>query len=337
MTVAASLSFLTPRAGAALLLALVPLVALGIGARRVERVREVLRLTPAAHSHNRRRAGLLVLTIALLALAATQPVVRTQASLRTRTDAQVFVVLDTSRSMAAAPSPRGATRLARAKRIAISLGSRLGDVPVGVATFTDRVLPDLFPTANRAAFDSSVSAVTIEDPPPREASTVATTFDALSALATQGFFPDGVHKRAVVVVTDGESAPFDPAAVASALAHHGVRLVVVRVGTGADRVWTQDGSPEPDYRPDPAGAQLAVASLEAALGDRDTSDPAAFARAAVGSGPSVRAGMELRTRTLAPVPALLALVPLLLLLLPPPTRARSYRLRAGQTTRGASA
>ncbi|HEX3805671.1 MAG TPA: vWA domain-containing protein [Gaiellaceae bacterium] len=320
-----------------MLFAVVPLVALGMGARRVEAVRRALRLPPPDRSHNLRRAALLVLTVALLALAATQPVVHTRALLRTRTDAQVFIVLDTSRSMAAAPSPAGASRLARAERIAISLGAHLGDLPIGVATFTDRVLPDLFPTANRAAFDSSVSAVTIEAPPPREASTVATTFDALSALATQGFFPDGVHKRAVVVLTDGETAPFDPAAVASALAHHGVRLIVVRVGTGADRVWRPVASAEPAYRPNPAGARLAVASLEAAMGARHTADPAAFVRRAVGSGPSAQTGVEVRTRTLAPVPALMALVPLLLLLLPPSTRPHSYRLRAGQTTRRASA
>ena len=87
----------------------------------------------------------------------------------------------------------------RAKQIALALAPQFGDVPVGVATFTDRVLPDLFPTADRAAFDSAVTAVTIEDPPPASSSRrTATTFDALP-VATEGFFPAGVHKRVVIV------------------------------------------------------------------------------------------------------------------------------------------
>ena len=96
-----------------------------------------------------------------------QPAIRTQTPRRQRTDAQAFVVIDTSRSMAARPSPTGASRLQRAKQLALAIGPQLGDVPVGVATFTDRVLPDLFPTSDRATYDSTVSALGIEDPPPR--------------------------------------------------------------------------------------------------------------------------------------------------------------------------
>ena len=141
-------------------------------------------------------------------------------------------------------SPSAPKRLARAKRAALDAAASLGDVPVGVATFTDRVLPILFPTANRAAFDSAVEALTIEDPPPRDVNTVATSFGALAALGTQGFFPSRVHKRAAIVVTDGESRPFDPGTLASTLSGHGIRLAVVPVGTGGDRVFRPDGKPE---------------------------------------------------------------------------------------------
>jgi hypothetical protein len=210
--------------------------------------------------------------------------------------------------MAAAATPTGPTRLKRAKEIALGLGAKLGDVPVGVATFTDRVLPDLFPTADQAAFDSTVTAVSIEDPPPRLVATTATTFDALSALGTQGFFPDTVRKRVVIVVTDGESAPFDPATVASSLLDHGVRLDIVRVGGGADRVWTANGRPEAAYRPDPAGARRSIASLDEALGQRASGDPAAFVRREIGTGPTATITLTLRERTLAFVPVLVALV-----------------------------
>jgi hypothetical protein len=304
---AVSLTFLTPRAGLLALLGLVPVIAFLDAARRVDRTRSLLRLPAPPRAKRRLHAVVLAAIVALLAVTTMQPALRTQATLRARTDAQVFVVLDTSRSMTAAPSARSATRLARAKRIARNLAAELGDVPVGVATFTDRVLPDLFPTSDHAVFDSTVSAVGIEDPPPRDVNPVATTFGALSSLATQGFFPDHVHKRVAVVVTDGESAPFDPNAVASSLDEHDVRLTVVRVGGGADRVWGANGKPEVAYRADPAGARRQIDSLESALGGSRGVTPASFVERAVGNGPRRAVGIAPRTRTLAPLPALIAL------------------------------
>lgn len=303
---AASFAFLTPWAGVLVLLAALPLAALVLGARRAEAIRSLLGLRAGPRSSRAPRAALVTGIVGLLAVAAMQPVIRTHGSLRERTDAQAFVVLDTSRSMAASPSPTSPTRLARAKAIALGIGSQLPDVPVGVATFTDRVLPDLFPTADRAAFDSTVASVGIEDPPPRDVNPVATTFDALSALATQGFFPDSAHRRVVLLLTDGESAAFDAGGVASALRDHGVRLAVVRVGGAGERVFGPNGKPESAYRADPAGARRAVASLASALGEPAAPDPVAFARRALGSGPTVAVGVRPHTYALAPLAVLLA-------------------------------
>jgi hypothetical protein len=339
---AASFAFLTPWAAVLVVLAFVPLAAFAAGARRVGAARRTLGLAPPATSRRRRREALLVAVLVLLTLAAMQPVIRTRQAQRARTDAQALFVLDTSRSMSAAQSPRASTRLARAKNAAIALAAHLGDVPVGVATFTDRVLPALFPTADRAAFDSTVSSVTIEDPPPRDVNTVATTFGALTTLATQGFFPDSVHKRAVVLLTDGESRPFDPAAVATTLRTHGIQLAVVRVGDGADRVWGPAGRPEAGYRADPGLARLDVARLRAALDAAPASDAAAVVRRALGSAPERTVGAQSRTRSLAAAAAGCALLPLLLLLLsglnPAPTLSRVVTFRrAIPATRKASA
>jgi uncharacterized protein (DUF58 family) len=243
-----------------------------------------------------------------------QPVVRTQTSLRARTDAQAFVVVDTSRSMAAAPSLSGPSRLARAKRVALAVAPQLRDVPVGVATFTDRVLPNLFPTSDRAAFDSAVLSLAVEDPPPREVNTVATTLDALRQIATQGFFPQSVRKRAIVLITDGESRPFDPAVVARTLGAHGIQLAIIRVGGGADRVWRADGKPEANCRPDPRGAALSTQRLASAAQAPTGPGSGGVVARAFGSGPSTVVGVQPRTRSLAPIPALLALLPLFLIL-----------------------
>jgi hypothetical protein len=311
---AASLTFLTPRAALLVILAAVPLAALVVGGRRVERARRILRLPRPPGGDRRRRSSLLVVLIALLAVAAMQPVVRTQTSLRARTDAQAFVVIDVSRSMAASTSPSSPSRLARAKRVALALAPQLGDVPVGVATLTDRTLPDLFPTSDRSAFDSTVSSLVVEDPPPREVNTVATTFDALRQVATQGFFPQSVRKRAILVVTDGESRPFDPVVVARTLGQHGIQLAIIRVGGGADRVFGANGKPEANFRPDPRGAALSVERLAAAARAPTGSGSGSVVARALGSGPSTVVGVQPRTRSLAPIPALLALLPLALLL-----------------------
>ncbi len=333
---ALTFAFLTPLAALLALVAVLPLAALAVSGRRIESVRHVLRLQPATGPSRYRREAAIAGIVALLALAAMQPVLRTHRGLDSRTDAQLFVVLDTSRSMAAAPSPTSLTRLARAKRLAVELGAQFGDLPIGVATFTDRVLPNLFPTPNRAAFDSTVTSVQVEDPPPQNVSTVATNFDALGALATNGFFPDGVQKRVVVLLTDGESAPFDPGATASMLASHGVHLAIVRVGDGSDRVWAPSGKPEAGYRPDPSGGRRSVDELESALGDPRGQSAAAFVRHAVGVGPSAPVGVETRTVPLAPVPAVAALV-LLIVIFPPSRPARRYRSGAGRPNERVSA
>lgn len=336
-----AVSFLTPRAAWLAVLVLIPLAALAVAARRVDRVRTALRLPDPGSGGSRRRAALVVAIALLLVLAAMQPVVRAHTSVRERSDAAAFVVVDVSRSMAASHSPGSPTRLARAKQAAYKLGGELAGVPLGVATFTDRVLPNLFPTSDTAAFDSTVSSLVPNSPPPRDVNQVATTFDALNALATEGFFRPSVHRRAVVLITDGESRAFDPAGIAGELRSHGITLSVVRVGDGADRVWRFDGKPEAAYRPDPAGAQLNIARLDRATGVAPGATPASIVRRAIGSGPTSVVGVEPRSRTLAPVLAGLALIPLALLLLgeAPPGSLRGVTFRAGNVAdrRGAPA
>jgi Mg-chelatase subunit ChlD len=314
MPFAASIVFLTPLAGLLALLAVIPLGAFLLAERRLRAARALLGLRPPPGRVRARRAVALAAVPALLALAAAQPALRRQSSVEARTDAAAFVVLDTSRSMAATPGTAAQSRLARARAMAGDLANTVGDVPLGVATLTDRVLPDLFPTADRGTFQSVVRSVSIEDPPPRESSVTATAFSALAAVGSQGFFERAVRHRVLVLVTDGESRPFDAAGVASALAAGpGVRVVVARVGAGRDRVRGPRGGAEP-YRPDPAGAAASVQQLARATGGRVVAATGAAAgaavRAAVGSGPTVRVGLEPTTDTLAPYVALLALIPL---------------------------
>jgi hypothetical protein len=314
-----SLVFLTPYAALVGVAAVVPLAARTVAGRRVKRATRELRLPEAPRLRQLPLVVALVGVVALLALAAAQPAIRTTASARVRTDAQAFFVFDISRSMLAASSARSPTRLQRAKRLAIALRAEIPEVPSGVASLTDQALPYLFPDPDPATFDETVNrSVAVEQPPPVNQSVVATSLAALGAFGTQNYFQSSARRRLVVVLTDGESVPFDPREVARQLAAGpGTHLVLVHVWAPGEGVYS-NGRPEAGYHENAASAE-SLSSLAAAAGgssfsEDDLGGAIRAAQAAVGRGPTVVEGRSERLRTLAPYAALAALVPLVLVL-----------------------
>jgi von Willebrand factor type A domain len=325
-----SLTFLTPLASIIGVLAIAPLLALAVALRRVRRARLALRLPDDGFGIAWLRALALASVPLLLALAIAQPVLRRHGSQPARADAAVFAVIDTSASMGAAPGPKAPTRLDRAKRVAVDVAAGLGGVPVGVASFTDRALPNLFPTIDRAVVGSTVRSLGIDSPPPRETSRVATSFAALGALERSSFYTAAETHRALLLITDGESRPFDAATLARTLAASPrVHVVVVRVGAGGDRLYGADGRPGSVYRSDPEGARQAVAQLVSATGGRSfdggSAGVASALRSVLGSGPTTRITSEPETRALAPYVVLLSLIPLLVILAGPGRTFRASR------------
>ena len=234
--------------------------------------------------------------------------------------------------MLASGDPSSATRLARAKEQALELRDAIPQVAAGIATLTDRVVPNLFPNPDRNVFAQTLArAVTIEMPPPKSADVLATSLGALESLGSRNFFEPSITRRVVVVLTDGESVGFDPGEVARQLAKGpGIRLVVVQVRGPNERVFDENGAPEDLYRTHPESAE-AIASLAAATGGRSFGEGAAGSAVkavqdAVGSGPTIRQGRTEQTRALAPYIALLALLPLLFVL-PRPGRGLGSALR----------
>ena len=331
---AASLVFLTPAGALVGLSAALPLAAVAIAARRERRGREGLGLpTPPRVSRVPRVAALLCV-VALMAVAAAQPALKSTTRLRVRTDAQAFFVIDNSRSMLAAARPGSPTRLARAKAAAMRLRNALADVPSGVGTMTDRVLPNLLPTSDPGVFAATVrQAIQIEEPPPTITDVVATSLGSIGAVATQNYFSPSARKRLLVVLTDGESRPFDARQVARELATRpGVALVLVDLEHPGEAVYV-GGQPETGYREDPASHQT-LASLAAATGGTLVSDGSlgsavSAARRYLGSGPAVAAARTTRVRTLAPFVILIALAPLLFLLWAGLVRSLRTLLHAG--------
>ena len=158
-------------AGLLLALGVVPALALlARGERRAGRIRSLLGLLPPGRFRRGGPAVALCVAAALLALAASRPVVRETQARYVRSDAEAIFALDISRSMLAAASPSAPDRLARAKAAAETLRAAIPDVPAGVASFTDRALPNLFPTADAGVFAATVDrSVAIERPPPGRA------------------------------------------------------------------------------------------------------------------------------------------------------------------------
>ena len=249
--------FLTPLAGLFAVAAIIPLIAFAELLRRDGRVRRVLAMPALPRRARVPLAVALAIVPVLIALAAMQPVLELGRERAEREDAELYIVFDTSRSMLAAAAPGEPNRLARAEELALRLRARIPLVPVGIASFTDRVLPHLLPTADERAFGATVDrTIGIEQPPPSTFYAIrATRLNALSVLATRNFFSPAVDHRVAVVLTDGESARAGER-LGRVFGRGGVRTVFVHVWDDEERIFNVGDQPEPEYRPDPASRRI---------------------------------------------------------------------------------
>ena len=184
------MSFLTPWGALVAVVVVAPLAAFVFAERGRRRVTALLRL-PEPRARARAAVALAVTTIAaLLGLAATQPTVVRRVQQHIRSDAEVWLVLDTSLSMAASSAPGARSRFTRAQVLAERLRNELPDVRVGLASITDRAMPHLFPSTDRATFHATLwRSMGIERPPPSDGfSVLITTLGSLSRLASDNFF-----------------------------------------------------------------------------------------------------------------------------------------------------
>lgn len=314
------LTFLTPQAAIFSLAAAAPLAVFVWRQRRLRAARRALGLAePSLRSRASVVAALAALP-ALLGLAAAQPVVETTRVVPERTDVEAFVVVDVSRSMLAAAGPGEPTRFERAQRTAIDIREALPEVPFGVISLTDRVLPHLFPTTDERVFSATVSdALGIEHPPPGAFYlTAATTLDALASIPELNYFTGSAKKRVVVVLTDGETQPLQGRLAEAFERRPRVDVVLVRYWDADERIF-ETGVAEPGYEPDPrSGAvlQQAAAQMDARiLSEEEESQATAAVRAAIGAGETVDVTHEAGRLALMPWIALAALVPLAFVLL----------------------
>jgi hypothetical protein len=312
--------FDTPIAGLVVLAGLVPLALVLAVERRNERARALLGLSaPSPRSRWTLRAAVVAIAAAL-GLAAAQPVLSSTTPRQARLDAEAFVAVDTSRSMDASSTAESAVRLDRARKIALRVRAALADVPMGLGTFTDRPLPLLLPTNDRAAFAAVVQkALGIEQPPGLQSSTTISSFDAVAPFPLEGYFRPGAKKRLLVILTDAESTGFnEPGVRKSFQARPRTAVVLVRIGGSGERVFGASGQPESAYIPPPATGETLRQFLAATHGRAYPEEDAAGAeRAAVealGSGPTANLGSTTARHDLAPWLVVAAAVPLAIVL-----------------------
>jgi hypothetical protein len=302
--------WLTPEAALVGAAAAVPLAAWFLGERRVGRTRVALGLRPP-------RRGtvwaplLIAAALALVAVAAAQPVLASSGGRPSMRTGQLFVVLDTSRSMLAGRP----TRYVRAVAVAERVRDELRGTPVGLASMTDRVLPHIFPSIDRDDYLATLhESLGIERPPPGRVRSRASGFDALAALGTARFFTNTEGARVALVLTDGESRAFGAGGVARALARAHVAVVLVRFWRDGERI-----AGDSIYRADPASevdVQVLANSLRARVfGEGDAGGAVrAVSRALRGDERRRPPKASATARPLAPYAALGALLPLGLLL-----------------------
>jgi VWA domain-containing protein len=293
---------------------LVPLGAHLLLERRARRVARTLTLTPPPM---RSRLGVPIAiagVAALLALAAAQPVISGTKTQLGRADAEVYLLFDTSRSMLARRNSRSPTRLERAKQLAQDLRLSIRDVPVGIASLTDRVLPHLFPTLDAQVFSSTLrDSIAIERPPPAGSGDLATDFNSLANIAANNYFRPKISKRLLVVFSDGESRAFDDLVLSRALRTGHVRVLFVHLWNAHEQVFLLRNAADPGYRPDPESiraAERVAIDGQGELLNEDEGSLRAATKDFIGTGPATQL-REQRTRvSLAPYIALAALLPL---------------------------
>ncbi len=308
------MTFLSPWGAWVAVAVVVPLAAFALLEARARRVSGRIGLTPPPLQSRLGVPIAICVVAAFLAIAAAQPVISGSRSHSGRSDAQVFVLFDVSRSMLARSSAGAPTRLQRAKQLALELRHGIPDVPFGVVSLTDRVLPHLFPTLDPNVFESVLrDAVGIERPPPAGTNDLATDFGSIGDTATNNYYSPTAGKRVLVVFSDGESDYFDDNTLRQDFDKGNVHVLFVHLWGPDEKIYLSKNHVDPGYRPDPQSNQEAQRLAAAGGGEVLGAGPGLLisqTKGLLGAGPhtSIR---EERTRiSLGPYVALMALLPL---------------------------
>jgi len=173
-----------------------------------------------------------------------------------RTGRDVLVLLDLSRSMLVTDA--GGTRLAAAKRIAWDLAERAPGDRVGLVVFGGSAFLQLPLTSDRGAL-----RLFLDQASPDDLGDPATDLSAALITAVRTFEHEGDEgRRAVLVLSDGESGEGDMDDAAGELRRQGLPVFAVGVGTAAGGPVPADSSEAPEKFHRNHIGQIVVSRLE---------------------------------------------------------------------------
>jgi hypothetical protein len=309
------LGFLTPAGALFALAAFVPLAVFLARQRRARRIRASLGLAEPSLASRLPLAFALAAVPGLIGLAAAQPVIEESRSRPERVDAEAFVVFDNTRSMLAAADVEAPTRFDRSRRLAIRLRDELPDVPMGVVSMTDRLLPHAFPTTDRRVFVATAQkSVEVDRPGSSIGGTVVTSFEALAEAPKNNYFSAGARKRLLLVLTDGESLPLQGGLErAFAQVTPPIETILVHFWDADERIYAT-GVAEGGYRPH-RSAEATLDRVASLIGGRvfsedEADEVSAAARTILGEGKTRQRELEGERLALMPYVTLAALLPL---------------------------
>ena len=310
-----TLTFLTPYGALVAIAALVPLAVFWTRARRARSVRAALGLREPRRRAAVATAGSLALIPLLLGVASAQPVLDLTRTRPERTDAEIFIVLDTSRSMLASATPSAPTRYDRAVDTAREVRDEFGRIPIGLASITDRTLPHVFPTTDARVFFTALErSIGIERPPPAFFYTThATTLGSLRVVPERNFFAPSARKRLLIVLTDGETREAGPVYARAFRRRPQIKTLFVRFWSPEERIY-ETGIAESGYKPDPevaAALPRAAELVGGAVYEEDALGEAVEAgRSFLGDGPTTDREREGERLALMPFATAVVLLPL---------------------------
>ncbi len=186
----------------------------------------------ASHRHSTRVWSLRVAALGLGVVALARPQAGERQSELVRTGRDVLVLLDLSRSMGVSDVSTGAvsgpsTRLAAAKQLAWDVMSSYPGDRVGLVVFGGSAFLQLPFNSDRASLRLFLDAASPDDLGDPATDVSAALLTAVSAFEHEG----ETGRRAVLILTDGESGEGDLDAAATAL--RGQELPVFAIGVGS--------------------------------------------------------------------------------------------------------
>ena len=207
----------------------------------------------------RTTAALWALRLAALAfglVALARPQLGERSADLVRTGRDVLVLLDLSRSMLVTDA--GGTRLAAAKRIAWDLAERAPGDRVGLVVFGGSAFLQLPLTSDRGALRLFLDQAT-----PDDLGDPATDLSAALITAARTFEHEGDEgRRAVLVLSDGESGEGDMEEATAELRRQDLPVFAVGVGTAAGGPVPADSSEAPEMYHRNHIRQIVVSRLE---------------------------------------------------------------------------